>query len=116
MERLVEDWGKECKWRQGAKWSLMRKSSMAVFKSCCSPRGAEANGVAELGFHLLGGVEVWDCTRLFSPFPKMGNSLKREECLVVGGASIDQSFGSGGLPGIFTEKLNSSPFYIFHFL
>lgn len=30
-ERLVKDLGKECKWRQLAKWSLMRKGSIALF-------------------------------------------------------------------------------------
>lgn len=30
-ERLVKDLGEECKCRQLAKWSLMRKSSIAPF-------------------------------------------------------------------------------------
>lgn len=103
MERLVKDLGKECKWRQVAKWSLMRKSSMAVFKSCCSLWGNWSKQYYLTRIPPSKGCEGLGMWIAFQSVTVDGKQQKAGEALHL-------SKGWAHWPEIFTEKWKWSTF------
>lgn len=103
MERLVKDLGKECKWRQVAKWSLMRKSLMAVLKSCCSLWGNWSKQYYLAQIPPSKGCEGLGMWIAFQSVTVDGKQQKAGEALHL-------SKGWAPWPEIFTEKWKWSTF------